>query len=303
MGCDFPIKAYRSASQKGPSGKPLLTFKPTDAMNSTSPLEIPCNNCIGCKLEHARQWSIRMMHEARMHPANCFLTLTYDDQNVPQDYGLDLRHFQLFMKRLRKSLDQRIRFFACGEYGDLNGRPHYHAIVFNYDPPDRVFLERSKSGEAVYRSEAIQGLWGLGNTTTQDVTHKSCAYVARYVTKKIKTGDSVGAERYYRLSPVDGGMHQVRPEFAVMSRRPGIGSSYVEQFKSDFYPSGFIVVDGIRQAPPKFYVSKLTEKEQQRLKRQARRLSLKNKPHQTTERRLARAAVRDARIKKLQRNI
>lgn len=243
------------------------------------------------------------MHEARMHPQNCFITLTYSDQVVPQNFGLDLRHLQLFMKRLRKSLDQKIRFFACGEYGDLNGRPHYHAIIFNYDPPDRVLTARSNSGEPIYSSASLHGLWGLGITTTQDVTHKSCSYVARYVTKKLKTSDTYGADRYYRSSPVDGAFHAVRPEFAVMSRRPGIGSAYAKDFKSDFYPSGFIVVDGVRSAPPKFYVSKLTEEEQQRLKRQARKLSLKNKAHQTTERRMARAAVRDARIKKLQRKL
>jgi len=243
------------------------------------------------------------MHEARYHPQNCFLTLTYSDETVPQNFGLDLRHLQLFMKRLRKSLPQKIRFFGCGEYGDLNGRPHYHAIIFNYDPPDRVFLERSNSGEPIYRSEALQSIWGLGNTSTQDVTHKSCAYVSRYVTKKIRSGDEFGAERYYRLSPIDGAHHQVRPEFAVMSRRPGIGHAFANEFKSDFYPSGFLVVDGVRQAPPQYYVHQLTEKEQQRLKRQSRKLGLKNKPHTTTERRMARAAVRDARIKKLQRKL
>lgn len=304
VSCDFPLKAFRSASERGPSGKPLLTFNPLKAINSTSPMEVPCNNCMGCKLERARQWSIRMMHEARFHPANSFLTLTYNDQNVPQSYGLQLRDLQLFMKKLRKFLEPtRIRFFACGEYGDLNGRPHYHAIIFGFDAADKKFLEYSESGEAIYRSEALQQLWGLGNTSTQDVTHKSCSYVARYVTKKIKSGDQFGAERYFRLSPIDGTYHSVRPEFAVMSRRPGIGRRFVDEFKSDFYPSGYLVLDGVKQAPPKYYVDQLSEKEQQRLKRQARKLGLKNKPHTTTERRLARAAVRDARIQKLQRKL
>lgn len=301
MGCDFPLKAYL-AGARTPAGKSLITFNPVKAINN-SPMEIPCNNCMGCKLERSRQWSIRMMHEARYHSENCFITLTYDDGNIPQSYGLDLRHWQLFMKRLRRSLSQKIRFFACGEYGDLNGRPHYHAIIFNYDPRDKILAGRSPSGELIYSSEALSGLWGLGYANAQAVTHKSCAYVARYVTKKIKNSDTFGADRYHRLSPVDGAFHQVRPEFAVMSRRPGLGSAYAAEFRSDFYPSGFIVVDGVRQAPPKFYVSKLSEKEQKRLKRQARRLSLKNKPHTTTERRLARAAVRDARIVKLQRKL
>jgi len=259
---------------------------------------------MGCKLERARQWSIRMMHEARYHDQNCFLTLTYSDQAVPIDYGLNLRHLQLFFKKLRRSIEpQRVRFFACGEYGDLNGRPHYHAIVFGYDAPDKLLHSRSPSGELIYGSAALSRLWNYGFITTQDISRKACSYVARYVTKKIKSGDTFGADRYYRLSPVDGAMHAVRPEFAVMSRKPGLGARFAVEFRSDFYPSGFLVVDGIRQAPPAFYVSKLTEKEQTRLKRQARHLSLKNKADTTMERRMARAAVRDARIKKLQRKL
>lgn len=301
MSCDFPLKAYRS-EELSPTGKRLLTFNPLKAVNSTSPMEIPCNNCMGCKLERSRQWAVRMMHEAKFHPANSFLTLTYNDEACPADYSLNLRHLQLFFKRLRKALPQKIRFYACGEYGDLGGRPHYHAIVFNYDPPDKK-LHTVINGNPHYSSEALCSLWGNGFATSADVTHQSCAYVARYVTKKIKTADTYGADRYYRVSPIDGQFHAVRPEFAVMSRRPGIGAAYVEQYKSDFYPSGFVVVDGVPQAPPRYYVSKLTEKEQTKLKRQARKLSLKNKPHTTTERRLARAAVRDARITRLKRTL
>lgn len=294
-------------------------------MNASQVLEVPCNNCMGCKLERSRQWSLRMMHEARYHSQNCFITLTYSDEEVPQDYGLNLRHLQLFFKRLRKSLTPwhklprkahmrhirdywrhhtvRIRFFACGEYGDLNGRPHYHAVVFNYDWPDKVFHSVSQSGEQIYTSETLRKLWGHGHVSTQDVTRKSCAYVARYVTKKISSGDAFGFDRYYRASPVDGCSYSVRPEFAVMSRREGIGARFARDFKRDFYPSGFLVVDGVPQAPPAFYVQQLTEKEQRRLKLAAVRHGLKHKAHNTMERRMARAAVRDARIQKLQRKL
>lgn len=288
-------------------------------------MEVPCNNCIGCKLEYARQWSIRIMHEKRYYAESCFISLTFDDQHVPQDYGLSVRTLQLFMKKYRRSLTMtmehrrlehshhirrycqhhttKIRFFGCGEYGDLNGRPHYHAIIFNHDWPDKVFHSTSDAGEKIYTSEALRRLWGNGIVSTQDVTHKSAAYVARYVTKKLKTSDAFGADRYHRLSPIDGAFHSVAPEFSTKSNRPGLGTKFALEFKRDFYPSGFLVVDGVRQAPPKFYVSKLAEGEQERLKRQARRLSLKNKPHTTTERRLGRAAVRDARIARLQRKL
>lgn len=249
-----------------------------------------------------------MHHESKCWPENSFLTLTYDDQALPQDYGLRVRHLQLFFKRLRKHVDyhsnRKIRFFACGEYGDENGRPHYHAIVFNFDAPDKIPHARNVRGDIIYSSELLCKLWQHGFATTEDVTFDSCAYVARYVTKKIKTKDDFGADRYYRLSPVDLCMHSVKPEFAVMSRRPGIGDNYTKQFKSDYYPSGFIVVNGVKQAPPAYYVKKLTEEEQEHIKKISRNRALKkDRVEKTMERRLARAAVRDARIQNLKRNL
>lgn len=255
---------------------------------------------MGCKLEKARQWSVRMMHEKKFHEHNSFITLTYSDEAVPDDYGLNLRHLQLFMKRLRRSLTSKIRFYACGEYGDLNGRPHYHAIIFGWDPPNQVFHSMSDRGDKQFTSAELSRHWDHGISTTGQVTSKSCRYVAAYVTKKIKTGDDYGQERYWRVNQLTGELHQVRPEFSVMSRRPGIGQAYVDKYKSDFFPSGFIVVDGVKQAIPQFYRSKLTEEEQRRLK-----LTAKKEPRseKTMERRLARAAVRDARIRKLQRKL
>lgn len=269
-------------------------------MNTQNPIEIPCNNCMGCKLEKSRQWAVRMRHEARFHSQNSFLTLTYNDESLPPHGNLDLRHLQLFMKRLRRSLPQKIRFYACGEYGDQNGRPHYHAIIFGWDPPNQVFHSVSERGDKQYTSPELTKHWDHGTATTGAVTFQSCRYVAAYVTKKIKTNDEYGQNRYYRVSPDTGELHQVRPEFSVMSRRPGLGQAYVDRYKADFFPSGYIVAEGVKQAIPRFYRSKLTEEEQRYLK-----LNAKHEPRseKTMERRLARAAVRDARIKKLQRKL
>lgn len=287
MGCDFPIKAYRSTELDQATGKRLITFNPLKAVNSTSPFEIPCNQCTGCRLERSRQWAVRMMHESKFHDLNAFITLTYDGAHCP--VSLDLRHFQLFMKRLRKSLPQRVRFFACGEYGPQLLRPHYHAILFGHDFSDKKLFSKNQNNEPIYVSQQLTDLWGMGFTTTSDVTFKSAAYVARYTLKKIN-GDR--AVNHYQGR---------KPEFSVMSRRPGIGTSYVEKYKEDFYPSGFIVVNGVPQAPPRFYTSKLTEEEQDYLKRQSRARSLQHKAHNTTERRWARVRVRDARISRLKR--
>lgn len=234
-----------------------------------------------------------------MHDCNSFLTLTYDDQHVPQSYGLELRDLQLFLKRLRKFSPQKIRFYASGEYGDLLGRPHFHAAIFNYDPDDRVYFGTNEQGDKLYLSAKMDKVWQQGRVYVGDLTFQSAGYIARYAMKKVN-GERA-AEHYYRLSPIDGQVHHVRPEFAVMSRRPGIGATWLEKFRSDIYPSGFIVVNGVPQAPPRYYTSKLQEEEQTKLKRQARRRSLKHKPHNTTERRWAKVAVRDDRIKNLKR--
>lgn len=302
LSCDFPLKGYRSASQRGPSGKPVLTFNPLDAIQSTGPIEVPCGNCMGCKLEQARQWKMRMVHESKLYNENCFLTLTYDDLHVPSSYSLDLRDFQLFMKRLRKHLgEHKIRFYACGEYGSLNGRPHYHAIIFNWDPPDKK-LYKTINNNPQYTSRILDDVWQQGLASSGSVTPSSCGYVARYVTKKIKSEDTVGHDRYYRLSPVTGQFYSVKPEFSVMSRRPGIGAAYADRFKSDYYPSGFIVVEGRPEAVPRFYKSKLSEEEQHKLKLVALKRA-RGRAERTMERRVVRATVRDARIKNLKREL
>lgn len=323
MGCLFPVKAYRSSEINPATGKRPLVFRSTLAHREDDFVEVPCNNCIGCKLERARQWSIRMMHEARYHDRNCFLTLTYNDQALPQDYGLDLRHWQLFFKKLRMALTVRcshvrgehsahirayaqhhtirIRFFACGEYGDGTARPHYHAIVFGYDPPDKVFHSVSKSGEKMYVSPSLEKLWGHGHVKVQDVTLRSCNYVARYVTKKIKGNDQYQADHYYRLSPVDGQYHSVRPEFAVMSRKPGIAYKFFQEFKGDIFPSGYLIVDGRKQRPPAYYLKLLTQEEQDRLKLQTAGHRKRHKQHSTMERRRIRAEIVSTRAEKLKR--
>ena len=97
-------------------------------------VEIPCGHCLECRLEYSRQWANRCILEAQEHDQNCFITLTYDDLNIPvvddvnPETGevtkfktLVKRDLQLFMKRLRSKLDEKnikIRFFAAGEYGD-----------------------------------------------------------------------------------------------------------------------------------------------------------------------------------------
>lgn len=302
MGCDFPLTAFRSTQKHERTGKPLLTFNPLKALNSTNPINIPCGRCTGCRLEKSRQWAVRCMHEASLYEQNSYITLTFSREHLPVDYSVHVRDWQLFMKKLRKALgDHKVRFYMCGEYGDEKLRPHYHAILFNYDFPDKVLFQKTPNGDLLYTSRILSSLWPYGHSTTGAVTYQSAAYVSRYVLKKIS---GPKADEYYlRVHPDHGFICRVKPEFTLMSRRPGIGAPWLERYKSDVYPSDFVVVDGRKMNPPRFYDQKLTEEELENYKRRRKLQAVPYKPHKTTERRRAKAAVRDARIRPLKRSL
>lgn len=310
MGCDFPLPAYRHASERTSTGKRALTFNPVKALDSsaqTGKIEVPCGQCMGCRLQRSQEWSSRMMHEASLHEFNSFITLTYDDDHVPRDYGLRLEHSQDFIKRLRAKAAYdheglRLRFYLCGEYGPAGGRPHYHAAIFGYDFPDKVIFSIAEDGRRTYTSKILTDTWGMGHCTTADLNAASASYIAQYVTKKI-TGERA-ADHYHRISPMTGLLHHVKPEYATMSTRPGIGFGWLQRFHKDVFPSGFIVVDGQKRPVPRFYKKKLPEAEQAFLKRTAaqRGRIAQAKGETTNWRRHQRATVRDARITRLKRD-
>ena len=130
----------------------------------TDSFELPCGQCIGCRLEYSRQWAIRCMHEASLYEDNCFITLTYDQDHLPHDRSLNKSHFQKFMKRLRKRFGGGIRFYHCGEYGERTRRPHYHACIFNFDFSDKK-LFKIVNNHRLYTSEQLEELWPFGFST------------------------------------------------------------------------------------------------------------------------------------------
>lgn len=238
MPCFHPWKHTRREGGK------LRTDLPTTTL--------ACGRCIGCRMSKSQDWATRIVHESQLHEASCFVTLTYADEHLPEDYSVNVRHLQLFMKRLRKWMGHnRCRYFACAEYGDKNLRPHYHLILFGVHFPDRVLRQRHASGFYGYHSPKLDELWGMGRTDIGDVTLQSAGYVARYVFKKV-TGDP--AEMHYtRIHPVTGLVWKVQPEFAVMSTRPGLGSGWYEKFSREVFPSDFVVINGKKRPIPKYY--------------------------------------------------
>lgn len=219
-------------------------------------ITLPCGQCRGCRSDRAKAWGVRVSHEASLHEANSFLTLTYSDEHYPDDGSVHVRPLQLFQKRLRAAhSDLKLRFFSCAEYGERNWRAHFHVIVFGYAFPDRVPYKREGSGFMQYISAELSDLWPFGFATTGDVSFRTGAYVAGYVLKKIN-GERA-REHYRRPHPVTGEVVQLRPEFVTMSRRPGIGSVWFDRFAGDAFPSDFLIVEGKRTPVPPFYLRRL----------------------------------------------
>lgn len=243
---------------------------------------------------------MRCLHEAQLHPDNSMITLTYDDQHIPTNYSVDKREWQLFMKRLRKSLEpKKIRFFACGEYGDLTLRPHYHSIIFGHAFPDKK-LHAIRRGKRYYKSDALNELWPSGQLNEiTDVTYASAAYVARYVMKKIN-GDTAD-DHYTRVSPIDGQVYRVQPEFCLGSRRPGLASKWFEKFEADCFPDDFCVVEGKRHPVPRYYLQKLEEARQVKIKRKRKRASFAHRANNTKERLAVREIVQLEKATRLKR--
>lgn len=190
---------------------------------------IPCGQCLECRFQYARQWADRCILELQSHQSSYFLTLTYDNEhtehlkNADGALSLKKRDLQLFHKRLNSVLHDKygtysnFRYFACGEYGDNTFRPHYHDIVFGLKLDDLFFYKRSELGHVYYNSPFLEKIWSYGHVIVGEVTWESCAYTARYVTKKQK-GLNKG---YYENLGVE-------PEFVLMSRRPGIARDYYD---------------------------------------------------------------------------
>lgn len=239
MSCYHPIAAWKCADGG------VVFVNNLRRHDIVQRMDLPCGQCIGCRLRRARDWSVRIMHEAQTNERSCFVTLTYDEENLPVDGSLKYRDFQLFMKRLRALTGVKVRFFMCGEYGPLNLRPHYHACIFGEDfRNDRVAAGTSESGERYYESQRLSTLWRKGKCSVQDLTLTSAAYTARYVVDKI-TGDA--AEEHY------GGRE---PEFMRCSLKPGIGYEWFKKFgMGDIYRHDVCVISGGRMetAPPKYY--------------------------------------------------
>lgn len=248
MPCYNPLTAWVNIH----GGKPLFKYDPESA---GSEMQLACGQCIGCRLEHSRQWAMRCVHESQMHDENSFITLTYSDEHLPLNGSLDHSHFQKFLKRYRKLIAPRkIKYFMCGEYGEDTGRPHFHTLIFGHEFTDQKYWRTSAQGHRLTRSKTLEKLWPFGHSEIGDLSFESAAYTARYCLKKVTGEDAL--DHYSSCDSATGEWILRQPEYSRMStgrgRNQGIGASWYKKYKNDLR-KGYIHMRGRKMAPPKYY--------------------------------------------------
>lgn len=310
MACFKPIQAYKTIK-----GEVQFVDK-----GDCRPIELACGQCIGCRLERSREWATRICHEASLYEDNVFITLTYNPENLPPDCGLIKKDFQKFMHRLRKHVkktsEKKIKFFMCGEYGDQSNRPHYHAVIFNFNFDDWVYLFDSPSGNPIYTSPTLEKIWGLGFVNVGTVCFESAAYVARYILKKVngdkaeKIDDDTGLKHYERINSFTGEISEVHQEYSTMSRGGrdgrGIAFNWFKKYKTDCYPKDFTTVRGHRVQPPRYYDKLLQEYDLEmydEIKNGREMKAFELREESTASRLKQKRKVKEAQLKKLKRSL
>ena len=240
---------YRCKNGQTKHGTWPLVSSPSEAYSDLK-VEIPCGQCILCRLNTSLQKTIRLTHEVHSWPTTSFLTLTYDQENLPMTSSDTLPslptltrgqrgHMTLFQKRLRKYLKKPIKMFQCGEYGEKTHRPHHHCILYGHDfSAERTPVVGSPN---LFRSVVLDKLWPHGSCVIGNVSWDSASYVASYSVKKL-TGKQ-GAEAYDSL--------EIVPPYMTSSL--GIGREWIENWLYDVYPKDWIAVKGHKVKPPRYY--------------------------------------------------
>lgn len=200
----------------------------------------PCGGCLPCLISERRVKTHRLLLESYLHESNCFVTLTFSNENLPS-CGVSVAEHQCFIKNLREqwhhATGRYFRMYGVGEYGEKTGRPHYHYILFNF--PTCVGSGPTWHGNVFLQCNChicsfVAKVWGKGHVFLGTATVESMQYVAGYVTKKMTKKDT------NRFTPVafNGECYQkVFPEFAKGSTRPGLAAGFVPLLLDKFYAS------------------------------------------------------------------
>ena len=231
-------------------------YKHEDIERIDKMVQVPCGCCRECLADNSKQWAFRILKEAAQYENNYFITITYNDDNIPSDRMLDVDFFKDFNKKLktylnRKGLKSDFRFYGVGEYGSKTARPHYHCIYFNLDLQDLKFEYIDSNHNLHFSSPLLEQVWQKGFIDIGSVDIGSACYVARYCDKKRRLTTSEKRDLEAK---------GIVPEFSSMSRRPGIGASYYDEAYDRFINGKYYDIEKGKQFKlPLYYTKKFKE--------------------------------------------
>lgn len=228
---------------------------------------LPCGVCFGCRIDNARNWSLRMMHEARYSTSSFFVTLTYDPDHLPLYGDLNYYHLSKFWKDSRHIFQEKgrsFRYFACGEYGDKTLRPHYHFAGFDWKIDDLKFFKKTATGN-YFLSDRLRSVWGRGHVIVAPLEYQSAAYIARYVTKKMHGGNV----RYLPDESADPETGEIFPYTIQRSfQSKGLGLKwYNDHFDEVWNLDGCLYNNSYMILPPRYYFKQLEKSDPDRAAR------------------------------------
>lgn len=294
-------------------------------------LKLPCRQCIGCRLQYSAEWATRCIHETKSHYYNTWITLTYNDENLPQQYdtgdihprtaqpilsgSLNEAHVSKYLRALRKASTReknadaitadtvgKLRYYYAGEYGEQHRRPHYHACLFGIQFNDTTLIKTTELGHKLYESKIMKTLWPYGTHIIGELTFQTAAYTARYITKKINGQQK--EKHYTTINQKTGKIIKLKPEFCQMSRNPGIGYTWYEKYKTDVHRTDtkHVYNKGKKTKTPRYY-DKLHRRDNpehhKHLKQETFKKSIKNIKNTTQPRLTAEEIITTAAIKNL----
>ena len=250
--CVSPLEGWYAKKRNPKTRKRSVVFDLREGLHDR-PVAVPCGRCIECRLQKARSWALRCMHEASFHKFNCWITLTYDDENLPDNGSLSRRDLQLFLKKLRKRHEpERFKFFASGEYGGNTMRPHYHVMLFGLDFADKKRIG-TRDNFPVWHSDFLDSVWGKGNTEIGSLTVDSAMYTCKYIVDKDDRVD-FGAREMPFLQMSRGGRNG-----------RGIGHSWYKKNQLEMFRDDNVIIKGSEVAIPRYYQSLMAQDDAERL--------------------------------------
>lgn len=246
--CTREITAFQNPT----GGRPIFGWE--GVKNGYPEIKLPCGKCPECCKDYYTSWATRGSRELSQWDSSLFITLTYDEENLPKDRSLNKKHVQDFIKRVKKKFgstkENPIRQVYCGEYGTETLRPHYHVILFNMDFVDKKKHYKSDQGHQVYTSRQLSALWKKGHAEFGFAQSGSIAYLFKYILKK-KTRKE---KRKPLTLEFPDGCYDVAHEFIEASRNPGIGA-YLKG--SESLKKGYLTENGVKKKIPKYYLEDL----------------------------------------------